>query len=66
MLVVCAVPTEASEERRPNLAKERTDSDALAVLVLAVEHEPPSRLCHDFVRASMNFVRIRVHFPGAI
>jgi hypothetical protein len=44
MLVESAVPTEASEERRSNLAKERANSDAVAVLVLAVEHKPPSRL----------------------
>jgi hypothetical protein len=32
----------AQAEGPPNLAKERTDSDALAVLVLADEHESPS------------------------
>ena len=37
------MPTEASEGGQAELAsKERTDSDALAVFVLAVEHEPAS------------------------
>jgi hypothetical protein len=42
VIVRSAVLAKASEECRPNLAKERTDSDAVAVLVLAAEHEPRS------------------------
>ena len=51
----------AAEERGANLAEERTNSDTVAVLVLATSY-----LHRDSVRVSINFVRTRVHFTDMI